>query len=118
EKSTFLSENRISAAGEAVTEKSERVSFGKILTLYPPCYALIETDAGIALFSLSKASHYLRCQQLIPGEQGLKPQPLMIPLQMALSAQECETFTRFAGVLRTFGIEGSVSRGKATIRTV
>lgn len=118
EKSTFLSENRISAAGEAVTEKSERVSFGKILTLYPPCYALIETDAGIALFSLSKASHYLRCQQLIPGEQGLKSQPLMIPLQMALSAQECETFTRFAGVLRTFGIEGSVSRGKATIRTV
>lgn len=49
-----------------MTEKSERVSFGKILTLYPPCYALIETDAGIALFSLSKASHYLRCQQLIP----------------------------------------------------
>lgn len=118
EKSTFLSENRISAASEPVTEKSERVSFGKILTLYPPCYALIETDAGIALFSLSKASHYLRCQQLIPGEQGLKSQPLMIPLQMALSAQECETFTRFAGVLRTFGIEGSVFRGKATIRTV
>lgn len=118
EKSTFLSENRISAAGGPVTEKSERVSFGKILTLYPPGYALIETDAGIALFSLSKASHYLRCQQLIPGAQGLKSQPLMIPLQMALSAQECETFTRFAGVLRTFGIEGSVSRGKATIRTV
>ncbi|AWC93520.1 TPA: DNA mismatch repair endonuclease MutL [Morganella morganii subsp. morganii] len=118
EKSTFLSENRISAASEPVTEKSERVSFGKILTLYPPCYALIETDSGIALFSLSKASHYLRCQQLIPGEQGLKSQPLMIPLQMALSAQECETFTQFAGVLRTFGIEGSVSRGKATIRTV
>lgn len=118
EKSTFLSENRISAASEPVTEKSERVSFGKILTLYPPCYALIETDAGIALFSLSKASHYLRCQQLIPGEQGLKSQPLMIPLQMALNAQECETFTRFAGVLRTFGIEGSVFRGKATIRTV
>lgn len=118
EKSTFLSENRISAASEPVTEKSERVSFGKILTLYPPCYALIETDAGIALFSLSKASHYLRCQQLIPGEQGLKSQPLMIPLQMALSAQECETFMQFAGVLRTFGIEGSVSRGKATIRTV
>lgn len=118
EKSTFLSENRISAASEPVTEKSERVSFGKILTLYPPCYALIETDAGIALFSLSKASHYLRCQQLIPGEQGLKSQPLMIPLQMALNAQECETFTQFAGVLRTFGIEGSVSRGKATIRTV
>lgn len=118
EKRTFLSENRISAASEPVTEKSERVSFGKILTLYPPCYALIETDVGIALFSLSKASHYLRCQQLIPGEQGLKSQPLMIPLQMALSAQECETFTRFAGVLRTFGIEGSVFRGKATIRTV
>lgn len=118
EKSTFLSENRISTASEPVTEKSERVSFGKILTLYPPCYALIETDAGIALFSLSKASHYLRCQQLIPGEQGLKSQPLMIPLQMALSAQECEIFTRFAGVLRTFGIEGSVFRGKATIRTV
>ncbi|MEY1425278.1 DNA mismatch repair endonuclease MutL [Morganella morganii] len=118
EKSTFLSENRISAASEPVTEKSERVSFGKILTLYPPCYALIETDAGIALFSLSKASHYLRCQQLIPGEQGLKSQPLMIPLQMALSAQECETFMQFAGILRTFGIEGSVSRGKATIRTV
>ncbi|WP_341265913.1 DNA mismatch repair endonuclease MutL [Morganella morganii] len=118
EKSTFLSENRISAASEPVTEKSERVSFGKILTLYPPCYALIETDAGIALFSLSKASYYLRCQQLIPGEQGLKSQPLMIPLQMALNAQECETFTQFARVLRTFGIEGSVSRGKATIRTV
>lgn len=118
EKSTFLSENRISAAGGPVTEKSERVSFGKILTLYPPGYALIETDAGIALFSLSKASHYLRCQQLIPGAQGLKSQPLMIPLQMALSVPECETFTQFAGVLRTFGIEGSVSRGKATIRTV
>ncbi len=42
----------------------------------------------------------------------------MIPLQMALNAQECETFTQFARVLRTFGIEGSVSRGKATIRTV
>lgn len=118
ERSHFLSENRVSAGSQPVTEKSERVSFGKMLTLYPPGYALIETDAGIALFSLRKATYYLRCQQLLPGKQGLKAQPLMIPLQITLNAQECETFTQFSGVLHAFGIEGSISRGKATIRTV
>ncbi|WP_434526110.1 DNA mismatch repair endonuclease MutL [Photorhabdus asymbiotica] len=101
-----------------VQVKNNSHSFGKVLSIYPPCYALIEFPLGIGLLSLTVAERWLKQVQLTPTEQGLKSQPLLIPLKLSLSKEEADALNRYSDLLGSFGIEASVSHGKATLRAV
>ncbi|KOY62252.1 DNA mismatch repair protein [Photorhabdus heterorhabditis] len=101
-----------------VSVRNNSHSFGKVLSIYPPCYALIESPLGIGLLSLPVAERWLKQVQLTPTEQGLKSQPLLIPLKLSLSKEEAGALNRYSDLLGSFGVEASVSHGKATLRAV
>ncbi|MBD2780797.1 DNA mismatch repair endonuclease MutL [Xenorhabdus szentirmaii] len=93
-------------------------SFGKVLSIYAECHALIESSSGIALLSLPVAERWLRQAQLTPGDQGLKSQPLLIPLKLSLNQAEMGVLKRNSELLKIFGIESTVAHGKVTIHAV
>ncbi|MBD2803744.1 DNA mismatch repair endonuclease MutL [Xenorhabdus sp. ZM] len=93
-------------------------SFGKVLSIYAECHALIESSSGIALLSLPVAERWLRQAQLTPGDQGLKSQPLLIPLKLSLNQAEMGVLKRNSELLKLFGIESTVAHGKVTIHAV
>ncbi|MBS9428126.1 DNA mismatch repair endonuclease MutL [Photorhabdus akhurstii] len=101
-----------------VQVKNSSHSFGKVLSIYSSYYALIESPLGIGLLSLPVAERWLRRAQLTPTEQGLKSQPLLIPLKLALSKEEADALNRYSDLLGSFGIDASISHGKATLRAV
>ncbi|MEQ2024213.1 DNA mismatch repair endonuclease MutL [Xenorhabdus szentirmaii] len=93
-------------------------SFGKVLSIYAEYHALIESSSGIALLSLPVAERWLRQAQLTPGDQGLKSQPLLIPLKLSLNQAEMGVLKRNSELLKIFGIESTVAHGKVTIHAV
>ncbi|MDX7988834.1 DNA mismatch repair endonuclease MutL [Xenorhabdus sp. 12] len=93
-------------------------SFGKVLSIYADTYALLESPSGVGLLSLPVAERWLKRAQLTPGEQGLKPQPLLIPLKLALNQAEMGALKQNSELLKTFGIESTVAHGKVTIHAV
>ncbi|MDC9587965.1 DNA mismatch repair endonuclease MutL [Xenorhabdus sp. XENO-10] len=95
-----------------------KYSFGKVLCIYAGCYALIESPLEIGLLSLPVAERWLKQAQLTPGEQGLKSQPLLIPLKLALNQSEMNVLKQNSDLLKTFGIESTVAHGKVTIHAV
>ncbi|MDC9580807.1 DNA mismatch repair endonuclease MutL [Xenorhabdus sp. PR6a] len=95
-----------------------RYSFGKVLCIYAASYALIESPLGIGLLSLPVVERWLKQAQLTPGEQGLKSQPLLIPLKLALDQSEMQALKQNSDLLKTFGIESTVAHGKVTIHAV
>ncbi|MDC9596968.1 DNA mismatch repair endonuclease MutL [Xenorhabdus anantnagensis] len=95
-----------------------KYSFGKVLCIYAGCYALIESSVGVGLLSLPVAERWLKQAQLTPGEQGLKSQPLLIPLKLALNQSEMNVLKQNSDLLKTFGIESTVAHGKVTIHAV
>lgn len=96
----------------------EKYTFGKVLSIYADCHALIESPLGIGLLSLPVAERWLKQAQLTPGKQGLKSQPLLIPLKLALNQTEMSTLKQNSELLKTFGIESTVAHGKVTIHAV
>ncbi|WP_340609906.1 DNA mismatch repair endonuclease MutL [Xenorhabdus bharatensis] len=120
EKSASVTEKTplMPARSTAVQGKNSSYSFGKVLSIYAPHYALLESDSGIGLLSLPVAERWLRQAQLTPGEQGLKPQPLLIPLKLPLSETEVNVLRQNSELLKTFGIESTVAHGKVTIHAV
>lgn len=107
------------AVKSIVVEKNDRnYTFGKILTIYSKNFAFIESSFGIGLLSLAEAERYLKRSQLIPTDQGLKSQPLLIPIKLALTEKEIETFYRVKVLLTTLGFDINISHNKATIRAV
>lgn len=101
-----------------VEENDRNYTFGKILTIYSKNFAFIESSFGIGLLSLAEAERYLKRSQLIPTDQGLKSQPLLIPIKLALTEKEIETFYRVKVLLTTLGFDINISHNKATIRAV
>ncbi|PHM50873.1 DNA mismatch repair endonuclease MutL [Xenorhabdus miraniensis] len=118
--------NAVSIGNTYHLEKSsglEKYTFGKVLSIYADCHALIESPLGIGLLSLPVAERWLKQVQLTPGEltpgkQGLKSQPLLIPLKLALNQTEMNTLKQNSELLKTFGIESTVAHGKVTIHAV
>ncbi|SQI29994.1 DNA mismatch repair protein mutL [Serratia plymuthica] len=53
--------------------------------IHPPCYALIESRQQLMLLNLPVAERWLRQAQLSPSEDGLRPQPLLIPIKLTLN---------------------------------
>ncbi|PHM62212.1 DNA mismatch repair endonuclease MutL [Xenorhabdus ishibashii] len=108
----------VSVPATPVPSGQERYTFGKVLCIYAGCYALIESSSGIGLLSLPIAERWLKQAQLTPGEQGLKSQPLLIPLKLALNQAEMGALKQNGDLLKTFGIESTVAHGKVTIHAV
>ncbi|BET98438.1 DNA mismatch repair endonuclease MutL [Xenorhabdus taiwanensis] len=108
----------VSVSAVPVPSGQGKHSFGKVLCIYAGCYALIESSSGIGLLSLPVAERWLKQAQLTPGEQGLKSQPLLIPLKLALNQAEMSVLKRNSDLLKTFGIESTVAHGKVTIHAV
>lgn len=90
------------SAGPAVAGNSH--SFGRVVTLVAPCYALVESASGLALLSLPVAERGLTERQLTPGTEQLRAQPLLIPLRMTLRDEEAAALKRHQPLLQEMGI--------------
>ncbi|UVK77220.1 MAG: DNA mismatch repair protein MutL [Sodalis sp. Fle] len=86
------------------TESDVPHSFGRVLTLCPPCYALLESSGRLALLSLPVAERYLTERQLTPAGDTLCAQPLLIPLRMMLNREEVVALKSHQGLLQEMGI--------------
>lgn len=94
-------------------------SFGSVLGIFPPCYALIKRgDEKIALLALSVAERCLKQAQLTPPREGLRAQPLLIPLKLNLDKAEITAGKYHKDLLSTMGIELLFEQNRATLRTV
>ncbi|HHH0033256.1 TPA: DNA mismatch repair endonuclease MutL [Yersinia enterocolitica] len=98
--------------------QGDNYSFGRVLTVFPPCYALIEYKQGIALLELTVAERWLKQAQLNPPAEGLRPQPLLIPLKLTLDKNEATACQRHQKLLVAMGIELAVEHARATLRAV
>lgn len=93
-------------------------SFGRVMTVCAESYALLERDQKLVLLSLPVAERWLKTAQLTPTSDGLKPQPLLIPVKLNLSKEERAAFTRHQPLLQHFGIEMLLEQQRGTLRTV
>ncbi|MEL0581074.1 DNA mismatch repair endonuclease MutL [Pectobacterium punjabense] len=114
---TIANNNRQRALVESPLE-SQSSGFGRVLTVYPPCYALLEYHKGLAMLSLSVAERYLKVVQLTPSEEGLRAQPLLIPQRLTLSKSELNVLSTHHALLTHFGIDVLVESQRATLRAV
>ncbi|WP_168394683.1 DNA mismatch repair endonuclease MutL [Erwinia amylovora] len=80
-------------------------SFGRVLTVVQQQYALLEAKNSLALLALAVAARWLKQAQLEPGSEGLKPQPLLIPLRLKLEKAERDAGSRCNALLNQMGID-------------
>ncbi|MDC6121017.1 DNA mismatch repair endonuclease MutL [Serratia rubidaea] len=92
--------------------------FGRVLMVYPPCYALVEQQQRLSLLNLPVAERWLRQAQLTPPEEGLRPQPLLIPVKLTLEKAEVAACTAHQALLVKMGMELQVDHGRVTLRAV
>ncbi|NUL38436.1 DNA mismatch repair endonuclease MutL [Kosakonia sacchari] len=93
-------------------------SFGRVLTLIAPHFALLERDGKLALLALPVAERWLRHAQLSPDHAPACGQPLLIPVRLKISAQESAVLKRSQAVLAEMGIEFVPDGQHVTIRAV
>ncbi len=93
-------------------------SFGRVLMIHAGRFALVEHPRGVALLALDVAERCLREAQLTPGEEGLRPQPLLIPVKLTLNGPELLGAQQQAAILQQLGIEIQLDRQRATLRAV
>ncbi|WP_413725544.1 DNA mismatch repair endonuclease MutL [Sodalis sp. RH16] len=105
------------AAAEAVSGDDVQ-SFGRVLTVYPPCYALVEFRRRLALISLPVAERRLKQKQLTPDGEALRAQPLLIPLRIILKEPEAAGFRRYQAQLEQMGIQLQVNQRQGTLNGV
>ncbi|QZN96827.1 DNA mismatch repair endonuclease MutL [Symbiopectobacterium purcellii] len=92
--------------------------FGRLLTVFPPSFALVEYQHGLAMVSLTHAERYLKRAQLLPPEQGLRPQPLLIPQRLTVEKNEREALLHHQALLAQFGIDIALESQRALLRAV
>ncbi|MBV6818887.1 DNA mismatch repair endonuclease MutL [Rahnella sp. PD12R] len=93
-------------------------SFGRVLTVCSAEYALLERGKQLVLLSLPVADRWLKWAQLTPPEEGLRPQPLLIPLKLTVSKEEIAVLARFQTLLQHFGLEMLSESQRVTVRAV
>lgn len=93
-------------------------SFGRVLTVMHDAYAVVEARQGLALINLLVAERWLKQAQLDPGEEGLKPQPLLIPVRLKMDKPERDTIGHHASLLIQMGIELQADSHHVTLRAV
>jgi len=80
-------------------------SFGRVLTVLHQHYALVENAERLSLIALTVAERWLKQAQLEPDAEGLKPQPLLIPVRLKLDKTEREAMSHSTALLNQMGIE-------------
>ena len=93
-------------------------SFGRVLMIHPPCYALIENRQQLMLLNLPVAERWLRQAQLNPSPEGLRPQPLLIPIKLTLNKQEAAACVHHQPLLVKMGLDLQADHGRVTLRAV
>ncbi|CAI1011844.1 DNA mismatch repair endonuclease MutL [Serratia grimesii] len=93
-------------------------SFGRVLMIHSPCYALIENRQQLMLLNLPVAERWLRQAQLNPSEEGLRPQPLLIPIKLTLSKKEAAACVHHQPLLVKMGLDLQSDHGRVTLRAV
>ena len=93
-------------------------SFGRVLSVVRQCYALLERGDTLQLLSLPVAARWLKQAQLQPGEEGLKSQPLLIPVRLKVAAEEMAVIGRQAALLTAMGIDLQREGQHVTLRAV
>lgn len=93
-------------------------SFGRVLTVVREQYALVDGTSGVALIALAVAERWLKQTQLEPGSEGLKPQPLLIPVRLKLEKSEREAGNRSAALLSEMGIDLQFDAHHVMLRAV
>ncbi|WP_127957919.1 DNA mismatch repair endonuclease MutL [Serratia microhaemolytica] len=93
-------------------------SLGRLLMIYPPHYALLAQQQQLRLINLLVAEQLLRQMQLTPPEEGLRPQPLLIPLKLTVNKQEAACATEYKPLLIKFGLDLQIETGYLTLCAV
>ncbi len=93
-------------------------SFGRVLTIVPPCYALLERGGKLSLLALPVAERWLRLAQLTPGETPICAQPLLIPLRLKASDVESQALQSAQPQLASLGIDILAEGQHVTVRAV
>lgn len=105
-------------AGNTENLAGHSQSFGRVLTILKPDIALLEREGQLALLALPVAERWLRQAQLVPGDEKLRAQPLLIPVRFKLEAKELDTLTRWQPQLVKTGVEFTVDARHVTVRAV
>ncbi|WP_256844451.1 MULTISPECIES: DNA mismatch repair endonuclease MutL [unclassified Pantoea] len=93
-------------------------SFGRVLTVLQNHYALLEQDQKLMLMALPVAARWLKQAQLEPGEDGLKPQPLLIPVRLKIALDERQAAKEKSSLLNQMGIDLQPEGDHVTLRAV
>ncbi len=110
-------EQAASVSASPLSDSAEQ-SFGRVLTVLKAEFAVLEFRDGLALLVLPVAERWLRQAQLTPGSEGLRAQPLLIPLQVSLDENACAAFQAHQSLLESLGLQISLERRRATVRAV
>ncbi|RPH28513.1 DNA mismatch repair endonuclease MutL [Buttiauxella warmboldiae] len=110
--------NRAAEPEHYVALDAHAQSFGRVLTVIAPDIALLEREGNIMLLSLSVAERWLKMAQLVPGAEGARAQPLLIPIRLKVTKEEQDVLVKNQPLLLEMGIEFAVESRQITIRTV
>ena len=102
----------------SMLDKTAAQSLGRVLSIWQSCYAIVDRGQSLSLLSLPVAERYLRQVQLMPADEGLKPQPLLIPLALTLGEKEKQGIEHHQALLSHFGIHLSVERNRIHVHGV
>jgi DNA mismatch repair protein MutL len=98
--------------------ESHSQSFGRVLTVCAAEYALLERGKQLVMLSLPVADRWLKWAQLTPPEEGLRPQPLLIPLKLTVNKDEIAVLAKNQQLLQHFGLEMLSESQRVTVRAV
>ncbi|WP_439214065.1 DNA mismatch repair endonuclease MutL [Duffyella gerundensis] len=108
----------IKATPQSAPLQSHSQSFGRLLSVIEKQFAVIERGNGLALLSLSVADRWLKQIQLTPGSEGLKPQPLLIPVRLKMGKSELAAIAQHQPLLTQMGIDLQAEGQHVTLRAV
>lgn len=115
---TPVAERKNDATPAAPALDAHSQSFGRVLTIIAPHFALLERNGGLALLALAVAERWLRHAQLSPAHGPACAQPLLIPVRLKISDDERDALKRAQPVLAEMGIEFVPDGHHVTIRAV
>lgn len=108
----------IKATSQSAPLQSHSQSFGRLLSVIEKQFAVIERGNGLALLSLPVADRWLKQVQLTPGSEGLKPQPLLIPVRLKMGKSELAAIAQHQPLLTQLGIDLQAEGQHVTLRAV
>ena len=108
----------LKATPQSAPLQSHSQSFGRLLSVIEKQFAVIERGNGLALLSLPVADRWLKQVQLTPGSEGLKPQPLLIPVRLKMGKSELAAIAQHQLLLTQMGIDLQAEGQHVTLRAV